>query len=118
MSIIQIDTVFNIDLEFEVAPFHKRLLAYLIDFVLLIIYLFCMQYFLENVINMDLSENTGYIIAFVTLPMFFYSFLAELLMNGQTIGKKLMGIRVISLDGGEPKIGQYMVRWITRFFEW
>jgi len=118
MSIIQIDTVFNIDLEFEVAPFHKRLLAYLIDFVLLIIYLFCMQYFLENVINMDLSENTGYIIAFVTLPMFFYSFVAELLMNGQTIGKKLMGIRVISLDGGEPKMGQYVVRWITRFFEW
>jgi uncharacterized RDD family membrane protein YckC len=118
MSIIQIETVFNIDLEFEIAPFHKRLLAYLIDFTLLIIYLFSMQYLLENVVNMDIYENTGYILFFITLPMLFYSFLTEFFMNGQTIGKKLMGIRVISLDGGKPRLGQYLVRWITRFFEW
>ena len=32
MSIIQINTAFNIDLEFEIAEFHKRLLAYIIDY--------------------------------------------------------------------------------------
>ena len=40
MSLIQIATPFNIDIEFEIAEFHKRLLVYLIDFVLLLIYLF------------------------------------------------------------------------------
>ena len=30
MPIIQIPTAFNIDLEFEIAEFHKRLLAYFI----------------------------------------------------------------------------------------
>ena len=39
-------------------------------------------------------------------------------MNGQTIGKKIMGIRVISLEGGEPTFGQFLLRWITKFFEW
>ena len=29
-----------------------------------------------------------------------------------------MAIRVISLDGGEPTLGQFIMRWITRFFEW
>ena len=32
MGVIQMSTPFNIDLEFEIAEFHKRLFAYLIDF--------------------------------------------------------------------------------------
>lgn len=50
--------------------------------------------------------------------MLLYSLVMELLMNGQTIGKKLMSIRVISLDAGEPTLGQFVLRWITKFFEW
>ena len=50
--------------------------------------------------------------------MLLYSLFMELSMNGQTIGKKLMSIRVISLSGGEPTAGQYILRWITKFFEW
>jgi RDD family len=44
--------------------------------------------------------------------------LCEVLMNGQSIGKKIMKIRVISLEGGEPTLGQFVLRWITKFFEW
>ncbi len=29
-----------------------------------------------------------------------------------------MAIRVISLEGGEPTLGQFILRWVTRFFEW
>ena len=43
MSIIQIATPFNIDLEFEIAEFHKRLFAYIIDFFVLVIYLMIMK---------------------------------------------------------------------------
>lgn len=118
MSIIQINTAFNIDLEFEIAEFHKRLLAYLTDFLLLIIYLWTMKTFLYNGIGIDFETNMGLDILLISLPMLLYSFLTELWMNGQTIGKKIMGIRVISLEGGEPTLGQYMLRWITKFFEW
>ncbi len=118
MSIIQINTAFNIDLEFEIAEFHKRLLAYIIDYVLLIIYLWAMKAMLYKGFMLDMEGNAGLDILVISLPMFLYSFLCELLLNGQTIGKKIMGIRVISLDGGEPTLGQYMIRWITKFFEW
>lgn len=118
MSIIQINTAFNIDLEFEIAEFHKRLLAYIIDYVLLIIYLWLMKSILYDGIQIDREENMGFDILVISLPMFLYSFLTELWMNGQTIGKKIMSIRVISLDGGEPTMGQYLLRWITKFFEW
>ena len=35
MSVIQISTPFNIDLEFEIADFYKRIFAYLMDFMLI-----------------------------------------------------------------------------------
>lgn len=120
MPLIQINTAFNIDLEFEIAEFHKRLLAYLIDFALLIIYLWAMKALLYQGFGLEEygEANTGLDILVISLPMFFYSLLCELWMNGQTIGKKIMGIRVISLDGGEPTLGQYIIRWITKFYEW
>jgi uncharacterized RDD family membrane protein YckC len=118
MGIIQIGTAFNIDLEFEIAEFHKRLLAYIIDFVLLIIYLYSMKYMLYNEFLLNLDESIGMDILVISLPMLLYSLLTELWFNGQTLGKKIMSIRVISLEGGEPTFGQYLLRWITRFFEW
>jgi uncharacterized RDD family membrane protein YckC len=117
MSSVQINTVFNIDLEFEVAPFHKRLLGYLIDFVMLIIYLYGMKTLLYDGLNLD-KGNMGLDILIISLPMLLYSLVTEISMNGQTLGKKIMNIRVISLTGSEPTIGQYILRWITKFFEW
>jgi len=118
MSSVQINTVFNIDLEFEIAPFHKRLLAYLVDFVLLIIYLYTMKTLMYDGFGMSRGNNMGVDIIVISLPMLLYSLLMELNMNGQTIGKKIMSVRVLSLTGGEPTAGQYILRWITKFFEW
>lgn len=118
MAIIQIGTAFNIDLEFEIAEFHKRLLAYFIDFGLLLLYLYSMKYVLYNELLLNWNSNVGLDILLISVPMLLYSLLTELWLNGQTIGKKIMAIRVISLEGGEPTFGQYLLRWITKFFEW
>ena len=118
MGIIQIGTAFNIDLEFEIAEFHKRLLAYIIDFVLLLIFLYSMKYVLYGGLLFSWEESAGLDILIVSLPMLLYSLLTELWFNGQSLGKKLMAIRVISLEGGEPAFGQFLLRWVTRFFEW
>jgi len=118
MPIIQVSTAFNIDLEFDVAEFHKRLFAYIIDFGLLVVYLYSMKFLLYEGFNVNFEESVGLDILIISLPMLLYSLLAELWMNGQTVGKRIMGIRVISLEGGEPTLGQYILRWITKFFEW
>jgi len=120
MPIIQIATAFNIDLEFEIAEFHKRLLAYIIDFTLLLIYIYAMKNFIYTALDIEFESeaNMGLDILIISLPMLLYSLVTELWMNGQTVGKKIMGIRVISLEGGEPTFGQFLLRWITKFFEW
>jgi uncharacterized RDD family membrane protein YckC len=118
MSAIHINTVFNIDLEFETAPFHRRMLAYIIDFFLLIIYMFSIKSVLYDGLDISFRDYIGMDMLLVTIPMFLYSLACEILMNGQTLGKKITGIRVISLDGGKPTFGQFVLRWITKFFEW
>ncbi|UEG49321.1 RDD family protein [Ferruginibacter lapsinanis] len=117
MPLIQIATPFNIDIEFEIAEFHKRLFAYMIDFFLLIIYLFSMIYVLFG--GFSLGEGSiGFVFLVIFIPMIFYTLLTELWLNGQTIGKKIFKIKVVSLDGGEPTLSQYLLRWFMRFYEW
>jgi uncharacterized RDD family membrane protein YckC len=122
MSIIQIATPFNIDLEFEIAEFHKRLLAYTIDFAILLLYCISMKYLYYggfSYVSEDvLKSHVGIDILTISLPMLLYSLVCEVLMHGQTIGKKIMGLRVISLEGGEPTLGQYLLRWMFKAFEW
>lgn len=122
MPLIQIETAFNIDLEFEIAEAHRRLLAYLIDFSILILFFTSMKYFYYGGFNLSavskLKTHVGLDILTISIPMLLYSLLCEVLMDGQTIGKKMLNIRVVSLDGGEPSLSQYLIRWMFKVFEW
>jgi len=122
MPLIQIATPFNIDLEFEIAEIHRRIFAYLVDFSLLLMFFVSMKYFYYGGYDKGtlaiLKSHMGLDILTISIPMLLYSLVAEVLMHGQTIGKKLMNIRILSLDGGEPSLSQYMVRWMFKAFEW
>lgn len=122
MGLIQIATPFNIDLEFEIAEFPKRLFAYFIDFFILLMYFISMKYLyyggFDTVSRDVLESHVGIDILTISFPMLLYSLATEVLMHGQTIGKKIMRIRVISLEGGEPTLGQYLLRWMFRAWEW
>jgi uncharacterized RDD family membrane protein YckC len=122
MALIQIATPFNIDLEFEIARPHKRLFAYLIDFTLLLLYFMSMKYFYYGGFNLSeietLRSHMGLDILTISIPMLLYSLASEVFMHGQTPGKKILHIRVVSLDGGEPTLSQYILRWMFKVFEW
>jgi uncharacterized RDD family membrane protein YckC len=51
------------------------------------------------------------------LPVMFYYLLFELLMNGQSPGKKIFNIKVVSLNGYKPTYIQYLNRWIFRLMD-
>jgi uncharacterized RDD family membrane protein YckC len=48
------------------------------------------------------------------IPILLYYSVMEIATNGQTVGKKIMGIRVIRLEGGQASVSQYMLRWMFR----
>jgi len=112
MAIITIGTPFNIDLEFKIAAFNKRLLAWVTDIVIICLYFYMMLHFIYPVFGMGeaISTVAGFFI--IIIPVLLYQLTCELLLNGQTIGKMAAGIKVIDMDGREPTWGQYIIRWV------
>jgi uncharacterized RDD family membrane protein YckC len=114
MSIIRVTTNFNIDLEFEAAPFHKRLFAWVLDTIVLIIYIIVAARFLNWFAKERGDETVWAVFMLLIIPYLTYHLVCEIMMNGQSIGKRIMRIRVVNENGGQPSIGQYVIRWLIR----
>lgn len=114
MSVIRIMTNFNIELEFPAAPFHRRLLAWVLDLVILFLYAFLAIKIITSVDNVWGSSGSLTIFILFLIPMLLYHLICEATMNGQSFGKKMMGIRVVNEHGGQPGLGQLTVRWLIR----
>lgn len=117
MSQVSVSTPFNIDLQFEVASLPKRLLAWLIDLAIILMYARGIRVFLGALFS-GKGYSIGLDLLCVSMPMMLYPLVMETAFQGQSFGKRLMGLRVISLDHGAPGIGQYLIRWIFRIWEW
>lgn len=120
MSIVKVATSFNIDLEFEIPEFHRRLFAWLIDVVIQIIYyriaiaILNRSISAHDIFSEDGQYNLWGLYMMIIVPIFTYHLICELAMNGQSIGKKIFGIRVVSENGGRPGISQFIIRWLIR----
>ena len=94
MENIRIGTAQNVDLLYEVAPFGDRLVAYLLDTLILIAWMVAV---LLIVGFSGLNVYTSIVLLF--LPMWCYSLFCELLMNGQSVGKRVAKVRVVWAAG-------------------
>ena len=74
MPAIQINTPFNLALDFEVAALHKRILAYVVDLVVLVIYSWGMKAFLDDILSDRYDSWYGIDILLVSIPMLLYCF--------------------------------------------
>jgi len=109
MPKVRIQTSQNVFIEFETASLGDRILAGIIDILILFSYIIAILYF-SNKLN--INSTLYYLIAFI--PYAFYHLLSEILLNGQSVGKKARKIKVTRLDGSEPTVGNYILRWILR----
>ena len=120
MSTVRIPTNFNIDLDFEVPEFYRRLLAWLFDVILLFFYIKIADEIFKaivssrNVFDTDEGYNLQFLSIIFWLPVFIYHPVCEITMNGQSIGKKIMGLQVVNETGGRPAISQFLIRWLIR----
>lgn len=120
MAVIKVPTNFNIDVEFEIPEFYRRLLALIIDMVILFFYLrIAAEIFKSSIsgIAWDADEQLNIwalMLLIFFLPVLIYHPVMEITMNGQSIGKKIMGIRVVNENGGRPGISQFLIRWLIR----
>ncbi|MFT5912746.1 MAG: putative RDD family membrane protein YckC [Paraglaciecola sp.] len=114
MQTIEIRTTQNVTIEYELATLRDRMIAYLIDFFIVSVVYFFLMVVLLSFFNHSMTESDGGLrFAFVFLPIgffLFYQFFSEIFNNGQSWGKKSMGIRVVRVDGQEPGLGDYLLR--------
>ena len=109
MQSIEVLTSQNVRIKYKIASLGDRIVAYLIDGLILIAYLFIMIY---SLIQAEILSPYPYVI--VALPFLFYHLLCEIFMEGQSVGKRQMRIKVIKLDGSRPGFGAYLLRWLLR----
>lgn len=118
METVRVSTSQHVDIDYPVAGLGERVAARLIDFGLFIaIFLIFLLFF-----SLTGLINSGRIVVIVMLLIFgagfvFYDLICEIFMNGQSIGKRLLKIKVISLDGAQPSLGQYFIRWVFRIVD-
>lgn len=114
MTKIKITTTQNIDIEYELATVFERIVAWIIDFFVIIGYILLATTLTGMIFDYD-DYNFGWI--GLTTPALLYHFLSEWLMNGRSLGKMAMRIKVVRLDGSPPHIGNYLIRWVVRLID-
>lgn len=118
MNTITITTSQNIELEFETGSLGDRIAAAVIDGLIIAGYVLAViTLFSFGNLRSGHSGSSVFLLVLLALPVVFYDIASELILNGQSAGKKMMAIKVISLSGEQPSFSQYLIRWIFRLVD-
>ena len=116
MAVISITTTQNIELEYDLASLGDRIVASIIDNIIKVAYIVILTLIL-GVTADSFDSGFEWIFIILILPVAFYSLLSEVFLNGQSVGKKVMSIKVISLNGNQATFSQYLIRWLFRLVD-
>jgi uncharacterized RDD family membrane protein YckC len=114
---IEIVTPENIAFQYRVAGPFRRLPAYLIDLLIRGLIVGVGSFALAIVVGIAMLGSSWWVggsLALLFLVSWFYGGLFETLWNGQTPGKRLMQIRVLSVDGQPINAVQAVLRNLLR----
>lgn len=114
METIRIDTPQNVVIEHHVATIVGRGLASMLDWTVLAGWTILVYQIIDG---LDISFGSfpqWFWILIFGIPWTFYNLLFELFMDGKSIGKRALDLKVARLDGGQPGLGHYLMRWMLR----
>jgi uncharacterized RDD family membrane protein YckC len=115
MRHIDITTTQNVTIKYELAGLKNRFIAYLIDMIILYFSIVIITALIATAFPGDYFLYYFYL--FVLPVLFFYVLVSEILMDGQTLGKKAIKIKVVRLDGKVPSTMDYVTRWAFRIVD-
>jgi len=113
MQAVNIRTTQNVQLEYPLAGVGERLLAYLID-VIIVGSFYLIASLIYALGGHELSFSVQLIIIIIG---FSYRLIMEISFNGQTVGKMALNLRVVKLDGSTPSIIDYLIRWLLELID-
>ena len=114
MASIDIRTTQNVTIEYEAATVWERLVSALIDAIIVVAMVLLLSLLIISAGDNDLiSTDDGWTLFLSFLPIagfMLYQFISEVTANGQSWGKKAMGVKVIRLDGKEAGLSDSLLR--------
>jgi uncharacterized RDD family membrane protein YckC len=118
MATLVLNTLQNVRVELEVATIGQRILARIIDFLAISLYIFLEYHLVEYFREVD---DRDYLITLLLLvlniPLLLYDVVLEYFFEGQSFGKQVVGIKVVQIDGTTPELKNYFLRWLLTFVE-
>ena len=115
MKTIEIQTSQNVTIQYELAGLRDRFIAFLIDSIIIFISIMILSIMIQ-IVSDGTSGNYLYFILIIPI-LFFYHLAFEIFNNGQSIGKKLVSIKVVKLNGKQPSTEDYVMRWLLRLVD-
>jgi len=116
MKSIEVKTTQNVTLEYELADLRDRAVAFIIDFVILIVSTSLIS--MIGFAGLHLEDTAATIWSIMISCIFlFYSLVMEIFNNGQSVGKMAMKIQVIKTVGGQATFSDYTARWAFRMID-
>jgi uncharacterized RDD family membrane protein YckC len=117
---VQISTPENIRFDYRLAGPFRRLPAFVLDFIFRLLFVIVLSIaFAFSGIGSLIPFGDAFFIVMLLISLFFlewfYGVFFETFWNGQTPGKRLLGLRVISIDGHPINAVQATIRNFLRF---
>ncbi len=112
----------NVRIEVPLASIGMRIVAYIIDMILISSYLYFVLSTLGKLgIDSTIRQvsDTIVVLLFIVIlsPAIFYSLIFELFNDGQSIGKMVCNLKVTSQTGKSPSSESFLLRWIFRLID-
>jgi uncharacterized RDD family membrane protein YckC len=112
MENVAIQTSQNVQLNYRMASVGERILAYLIDIFMLGVVYSAIAFFL-----IWAKVTSPFVYVGIALPFIAYHPIFEIIFEGQSLGKMIMKIKVIAIDGSSVSVGKYLIRWVMRLVD-
>src|SRR5437588_4489707 len=112
MGRLEIETPDHVVLRFQLAGAGNRGFAAMADFLIASVLVYAMDFSFQKVTEIEpsLADWSGWFVLSELVIAWLYFVLLEWLWKGQTIGKRIFGLRVISEDGEPARFVPVVVR--------
>ena len=112
---LDIQTAQNVPLALEPASVGERVLATVADVAVGVAWYVLVAVVGIGWLGLPLSETVAVLL--LALPLTLYHLAFDVFFEGRSPGKMLLKTQVARVDGAQPTLGQYLIRWLIRFVD-
>lgn len=114
MKVVAFQNTQGVEVQYVCADVVERILAFVLDTALV----FFVVLIIASVFDGLGSTGDNILMLFVMIPLFFfYHLISEMFNDGRSIGKMIIGLKVVRVDGMPLKTNDLLLRWLFRMID-